>query len=397
MPTATLIRPDTDFIKEVLASGGGDLKKCFQCATCSAVCELSPEEAPFPRKQMIEAQWGLKGRLVKDPAIWLCHNCGQCTTHCPRGARPGDVMGALRRQVIKHAGYPAFLAKAVSNPKMWPVLFLLPALIFAAILEWAPKGQPTPELEFANAFPVPVLEILFFALSGIVVLAFALSLRRFVGMISSSGSSHIMLGLMPALALIASHQRFAKCGDGRPRFWGHLLTLWGFMGLGLMGTVVGLGSMAGFIRTPLPFFHPLKIFANICAVVILAGLLLLLGDRVADARKRAGSTYFDWFFLLTLVGVVGTGLGAEILRLLQAGAMYQVYFVHLVLIFALFLYAPYSKFAHLVYRTVAIAAQKAAERRPNVEQTVPVAFRGTSCSFCGPDQGPGEEQDQCSG
>ena len=375
MPAAILVRPDTDLIRHVLASGGGDLKKCFQCATCSTVCELSPEDAPFPRKQMIEAQWGLKGRLLKDPAIWLCHNCGRCTTYCPRGARPGDVMGALRREVIKSFAFPAFLGRMVSNPRMWPVLFLLPALVFAAILLWAPK-KPADQLEFANAFPIPILEALFFTVSGLVAVAFAISIQRFLAAMRRPGSGGVMQGLIPALGLIASHERFAQCADNRSRFWGHLLTLWGFAGLALVGTIVGIGTMIKVMRTPLDMLHPAKIFANVCAVVILAGLAFLFADRIGNSRNRAASTYFDWFFLLTLGGVVATGVLSEVLRLSQATAMFPVYFVHLVLILALFLYAPYSKFAHLAYRTVAIAAVKAAEKRPKPDDVAMPASSG---------------------
>ena len=30
MPAAIIVRPDTDFIRAVLASGGEDLKKCYE-------------------------------------------------------------------------------------------------------------------------------------------------------------------------------------------------------------------------------------------------------------------------------------------------------------------------------------------------------------------------------
>jgi quinone-modifying oxidoreductase subunit QmoC len=396
MPAALVVKPDTDFLQAVLASGGGDLKKCFQCATCSTVCELSPEEAPFPRRQMLEAQWGLKDRLLKDPAIWLCHNCGRCTTYCPRGARPGDVLNALRREAIRGFAFPAILGKMVASPRLWPVLFLVPALIFAAILLWAPKGPPTAELEFANAFPIPVLEALFFAVAGLVVVAFAVSIWRFLRAMRESGTGGVMRGLLPALGLIATHERFAMCSGERSRYWGHLLTLWGFVGLALVGTIVGVGNMFGVMHTPLPWLHPAKLFANLCAAVILAGLALLAADRIGNPRNRAASTYYDWFFLLTVAGVALTGVVAELLRLAQWRSMYAVYFVHLVLIFALFLYAPYSKFAHLVYRTVAIAAAKAAEKRPRPQGAVVPAAGGAVCTTCGAGSSLKREQRACS-
>jgi quinone-modifying oxidoreductase subunit QmoC len=355
MPEALLVQPDTSFLRAVLTSGGADLKKCYQCGACSVVCTLSPEDSPFPRKQMIEAQWGLKERLVRDPAVWLCHNCGECTSQCPRGARPGDVLGAVRREAIKHFAWPGFMGRLVASPKALALLFLLPVLIFAAIALWAPKGAATPEMEFANVFPIEVLEPLFFVVAGLVAVAFAVGLARFA---RGLGGGAMLPGLVGVLGVILTHQRFADCGRQKSRYLGHLLTLWAFAGLALMGTVVGLGTMAGWMHTPLALSNPWKIFANLCAVTILIGCALLVGDRIKDPVKRAASTYFDWSFLLVLAGVVATGILSELLRLAQAPVMYAVYFVHLVLVFALFLYAPYSKFAHLAYRTVAMAATR---------------------------------------
>jgi quinone-modifying oxidoreductase subunit QmoC len=44
MTDSYLLEPDVGFIKEVSGLGGQDLKKCFQCATCSVACPISPDE-----------------------------------------------------------------------------------------------------------------------------------------------------------------------------------------------------------------------------------------------------------------------------------------------------------------------------------------------------------------
>ena len=68
MSEAQLIKPNLGYVKEVIAAGGESLKKCYQCATCTVVCEVTGDARPFPRKEMIWAQWGLKDRLINDYA-----------------------------------------------------------------------------------------------------------------------------------------------------------------------------------------------------------------------------------------------------------------------------------------------------------------------------------------
>ncbi len=354
--TPMLVEPDVPFVEDVIASGGGDLKKCFQCGTCSVVCNLSPQRATFPRRQMLQAQWGLKEPLLADPSIWLCHNCGECSDRCPRGARPGDVFGALRAVAIRHYAFPKMLGEMTASPGALPFLLLVPALILGLIAASGGQSVVAP-YEFAMVFPQPTLEALFFAVSGFALLAFVVGLIRFTRAAGPSGATAaVAAGAVAAAVAVATHTRFRSCDRGSRRCWGHLLAFWGFVGLAAMGTAVGIGTLVGVMHTPLPMTSGWKIFANACAATALAGIVLLLVERTTDPARRARSTYFDWLFLLTLAGVLVTGALSEVLRLGQlSGAMYGVYFVHLVLVFSLILYAPYSKFAHVAYRTVAMA------------------------------------------
>ena len=82
--TEAQLSPSKAFRKELMARGGRTVTRCYQCATCSSVCDLAPADAPFPRAQMLDAQWGLEEKVVYNPAVWLCHQCNDCTTRCPR-------------------------------------------------------------------------------------------------------------------------------------------------------------------------------------------------------------------------------------------------------------------------------------------------------------------------
>jgi quinone-modifying oxidoreductase subunit QmoC len=103
---------------------------------------------------------------------------------------------------------------------------------------------------------------------------------------------------------------------------------------------------------------PVKILALVSSISFAAGFVIILLNRFAKAVKAGLGSYFDWIFLLIVFGVGTTGMLSWALRLADMEAGYVVYYFHLVFIWSLFAYAPYSKFAHLFYRTTAMVFVK---------------------------------------
>lgn len=133
------LKPDLEFARELEEAGGESLKKCFQCATCSVACPLAPANAPYPRKEMVWASWGLREKLRGDVDLWLCHNCGNCSDLCPRGAKPADMMAAARNVIYKDLTAPAIVGRWMSKASGLPILFAIPAVLWL-IVWWIRAG-----------------------------------------------------------------------------------------------------------------------------------------------------------------------------------------------------------------------------------------------------------------
>ena len=374
MTETYLVDPDVGFIKEVARLGGQDLKKCYQCATCSVACPISPDTKPFPRKEMLAASWGLKDRLVGNSDIWLCHNCGDCTARCPRGAKPGDVLAAVRAYAVSEYATPKALGKAVNDPKMLVPLLALPAVIFLVVgflvnalfgvqwLNFAPGGDT---IVHANFFSTWLVDIIFIPTLFFAVAVFALGLKRFMADMHANAmlegkTSHdkidpvgFVQALVKVIPNILQHKRFNECGENKERATPHMMVLFSFIALFIVTNIFFVALYIFGQHGPYSQLNPVKWLANAGGIALIIGSGMMIVQRLS--KKDQVSSYKDWWLLGLVFGLGVTGMLAQLTRLGGlAGFSYFIYFVHLMFVWYLFAYTPFSKLAHLVYRTVAM-------------------------------------------
>lgn len=371
MSSAKEIIPSAEFRETLKKISGSSANRCYQCATCSSVCQLAPEDAPFPRRQMLMAQWGLADRIASDPAVWLCHQCNDCTLRCPRDAKPGDVMQAVRSLAVQNLATPRFMGKLVGNAgTTWPLLLGIPFAIWVVAL-YLVNGLTIPAetpLAYHNFVPHWLIYIINIPTTALVALAVLASAVRFWNLMGTNAerSGSFVSSLIAVLTDIATHERFGKCEFGGSRRWGHFLFMWGFVGAAIATGLVVLGMyLPGFdLELPIELSHPFKLIGNAAAVLLVVGGVMLLLNRMEEDERAGATTAYDAFFLTVVLLVVITGVLTEAGRILFDPQMAcWIYIVHLSAVLCLFYTFPYSKFAHMVYRTLAMVHERMAVKK----------------------------------
>ncbi len=379
--------PDLAFVNEIIKGGGESVKKCYQCATCSVVCNLTPPDNPFPRKEMIYAQWGMKDKLFGNPDIWLCHQCSDCTAYCPRGAKPGEVLNAVRKLSIEKYSVPAFMGKLVGNPGALVLLLAVPAVIFLIIL--AGLGHLNLEsirndagkIAYSSLIKSYYIDGVFVPIFMFAVVSLAIGVSRYwKDMIKTAGvkpKGSITSAITATIGDILSHKRFELCNVAKDRKMAHMLVLFSFIGLAITTAwavtyLYGYEIMHAMGKTPYPWLlgpspyplsDPVKWLANASAIALLVGIVMVIMNRKKNEEKAGKGGYYDWLFIYIVFAVMATGILSELVRLADlALPAYIIYFSHLVVVFFLFAYAPFSKMAHMLYRATAMVYAKATER-----------------------------------
>ena len=128
------------------------------------------------------------------------------------------------------------------------------------------------------------------------------------------------------------------------------------------------GVQSGLFPTPLT--NPFKIAGNIGALLLFIGLTLIIYRHLMKKDNAGNATYFDWLFVGLAYLITLCGISTEVLRLAGVEILvHWFYLAHLLFIFTLLVYSPFSKLTHMLYRTLAMTYAKQIGREVKSEVT----------------------------
>lgn len=361
-----------ELAKEIQSYGTFDFSACYSCGNCTAICELSEENAFFPRNLIRYGMLGMKDEILSSKELWLCYGCGECSQTCPREAEPGDYVAALRRYAIAHYEPTGLTRLMFRNPFAFTGITLIIALILFFFLMTIKPDHDVSRWIF-NLLPFDVVHDLgtyIFIFIGIITAFGLYKMLRGIGKRKKDKSQDQSRGLVKiwkatvkTVNELVTMNRYRECDRQDDAYWApkpwfikpwfvHWMIMMGFLGL-LLATILDF-----ILKDPATdIWLPSRILGTITGLMMMYGASLALYYRlVKPTRFYAKSSLADWFFLvfIWLAGFTGFWLEAAVTFNADSVTNQVVFVIHTVISMELVLLLIFSKFAHAVYRPVAL-------------------------------------------
>lgn len=373
---------DPSLVSEVRRYGVFNARGCFACGSCTVVCELATGSAAFPRRIMQSVVLGLKDSVLHSLDPWLCHDCGDCSTTCPRQADPQQSMMTLRRYLTAQYEWTGLSSQIYRSPA-WELaaLSFVAGLVLALIilyhlyierLEISVFRSTSMGLE--HMFPrITYFTLAVFLIPLLLILSNAWRMFRFTMRRSVNAAIPLRCYWKEAKTLfvnMVAHVQILKCPATlqKKRWVKHWLLA--------LGCVLMLVVKFFFLRwfqtdNIYPFYHPQRWLGYLGAVFIMVGSADILVGRV---RKREQmhklSEWSDLTLPVLLLLTALSGMAVHTFRYLGMElTAHYTYALHLMVAVPMLLVeVPFGKWSHVIYRPMALFFA-AVQARALAEQT----------------------------
>jgi ferredoxin len=363
-----------DLLLNLKKFGVNDAAACFNCGNCTAVCSLSSESEPFPRKTIRYLQLGLDNKLMQSPEPWLCYYCGDCSDTCPRQANPGEVMMGLRRYLTSRYDWTG-ISRLFYTSKAFEVLSILVVAALVGLAFYFFHGpMPTDRVAlnvFAPNTTIEILDLILLAVLSFFLISNALRMSKAVmanpGDPILNGSSIFGIPVQAYLreakefvVQFITQRRFDACGtrSQRTQWIVHLLIMTGYS---IVFLLVVLG-IRWFQRDEIyALWHPVRLLGYYATFAILYGVSYAIIGRLKKSKSVYRHTHStDWAFLILLWLTTFSGILIHATRLLEMPlTTYYLYVIHLMIaVPMLVIEVPFAKWTHQLYRPLILYLMK---------------------------------------
>lgn len=359
---------NSDFAEEMKKYGAKDFNACFSCGNCTAICGLTDKDANFPRTFIRYGMLGQQEEILKSKELWLCYACGECSLNCPREAAPGDYMAALRRYAI--ASYdPTGLTKLIfkSNPFSIFITFILAVVLGFFLFTIKPDYLVSRWIfEIMPYEVIHNLGLIIFSLTGLsMVWGIYTLVRRFLKdrVKDNKKKSSLWVSMGKLINELGTMKRYKTCDSEEESHWRikpeivkpwfvHWAIMWGFIGL-LIAT-----SLDFILKDPATsIWLPSRILGTAAGILMMYGATLAIYYRITKVTRSYENTMLaDWMLLIFLWIAGFTGFWLEVTVGIAAANLFNqiIFMLHTIVSMELVLLFGFSKFAHALYRPLAL-------------------------------------------